>query len=524
MRRILVLPLLVLLIGCANRVSPGGGPKDEKGPEVLTVVPEAGATGIRDDVEISISFDERIKAEEDDVFVSPGFPDFDVKIKGHSIELMPLDTLLSNTTYIVNISADVEDLRNNRLDGGYQLAFSTGDILDTLSIGGRIFDEDLEPAARARCCLWRLPMDSLRPPDYIGWPDSSGVYKVGNLGEGSYIVGAFSRLDNGYLPALDRPYGIATHIANIPAVESFDLFMTERDTSALTVKMVNQRGMFMVELTLSGEVKVTSLTENDDGFEIYPKGEFAGKLSLLSDERMKKGNYLMEITGLTDIYGNETGIDSIAYEIRMQTDTLPPYTSKRLPNEKGKMEYGNDVELFFAVPVDFCEVDFRVINNDTAGISDTLVLDVRTELLSPFRAVARPQWPDISEYDKGEYRISKLTGRNGVSMSDSGWTSFRLIDAAEGGSVILPDLPFVCRSPIVRLKNKAETFPLMPTDSGYVALGIPSGNYSLFIFCDADGDSLLDGGGIFPLRFGEAAFVHPDSIGVRDKWVTEIGE
>ena len=163
--------LLVFAVGCANRVSPGGGPKDERGPELAAEFPENGAVGVDRLTQIRIDFDERINAEEKHVFVSPGFPEFEIKIRARGFVLTPQDTMLSNTTYIVNISSDVEDLRNNELNGGHQLAFSTGEQLDTLEILGKVYDEDLEPAKGASCCLWTLPFDSLRPPDYIGWAD-----------------------------------------------------------------------------------------------------------------------------------------------------------------------------------------------------------------------------------------------------------------------------------------------------------------------------------------------------------------
>ena len=57
---ILVVFLSVLFINCANRGTPGGGPKDETPPVIIKSVPENYSTNFSGN-EIKVYFDEYVK-------------------------------------------------------------------------------------------------------------------------------------------------------------------------------------------------------------------------------------------------------------------------------------------------------------------------------------------------------------------------------------------------------------------------------------------------------------------------------
>ena len=68
------------------------------------------------------------------------FPDF--RIKGKELVIDFNDSLRSNTTYTINISAAVKDITENNVLPDFQYVFSTGDYIDSFYFTGRVVDAE----------------------------------------------------------------------------------------------------------------------------------------------------------------------------------------------------------------------------------------------------------------------------------------------------------------------------------------------------------------------------------------------
>ena len=107
----------ILMVRCANPVSPEGGPKDSKPPRVLTTDPQNLSTRFRT-TGFTLEFDEYVtlKNAATEVFFSPPLKYLpDLKLRGKSLNVTFEDTLASNTTYSVNFGKSVADLTEGNI-------------------------------------------------------------------------------------------------------------------------------------------------------------------------------------------------------------------------------------------------------------------------------------------------------------------------------------------------------------------------------------------------------------------------
>ena len=136
--------LLILFAACAEVVTPPGGPEDKQGPYLLESEPENGALNVPPGNTITMYFSERIVKPRlgQAVFVSPRPTEQpEVKFKPDRIIVTLPDSFQVNQTYVISVSSAVTDLRNNRLDTGVTVAFSTGDVIDSGRVAGVLFKE-----------------------------------------------------------------------------------------------------------------------------------------------------------------------------------------------------------------------------------------------------------------------------------------------------------------------------------------------------------------------------------------------
>ena len=146
MRRFLVsivsIVLLVLANGCARQGYPTGGPKDEEPPVALGCKPANESRHFADN-KFYIQFDEYVvlKNASENVLVSPPMknkPEITTKGKGVLVKIK--DTLQENTTYLFQFKEAIADFTEGNLLPSYEYVFSTGEAMDTMSLGGRVID------------------------------------------------------------------------------------------------------------------------------------------------------------------------------------------------------------------------------------------------------------------------------------------------------------------------------------------------------------------------------------------------
>ena len=182
---------------CANAVAPTGGPKDERPPKVVEAVPENRSTNFIGK-KIEITFDEYITLENanQNVMISPPLSEKpDIKLKNKTVVIKFKETLAANTTYTINFGSSIKDLHEGNQFKDYVYSFSTGNVIDTLSIAGKVLNaEDKKPVdgvyvslyAADRDNLDSLPMTTI--PDYLTKTDKEGKFRLDGLADKKYLV------------------------------------------------------------------------------------------------------------------------------------------------------------------------------------------------------------------------------------------------------------------------------------------------------------------------------------------------
>ena len=206
----MLLTLPVLCWQCAQQGSPTGGPKDEDPPVVEECHPPNYSTRF-EAKKIEITFDEYIVLDNvnQELVVSPPMEEKpQVKLKKKTLVIQFEEELKDSTTYTLNFGSAIKDLHEGNKLLNYEYVFSTGDVLDSLSVKGTLlYAEDLtKPDEPVSILLYDDLRDSvplLDIPLYVGRSDDSGVFSVNNLKEGEYKV--FALKDGNYNTLFDLP-------------------------------------------------------------------------------------------------------------------------------------------------------------------------------------------------------------------------------------------------------------------------------------------------------------------------------
>ena len=230
--------LMLLLIGCANRgIGPQGGPRDSVPPTVMKEDPMNRTTNFKAK-KIEITFDEYIQSDNaaENILMSPPMkqmPDF--RFVGKKVLIQLNDTLKPETTYTIDFGRAICDFTEKNPLAGYRYAFSTGEVIDSMSVEGTVLNsEDLKPAIGVLVGAYADKADSVfeqRAFDYVSKTDSSGYFHIDNMRPGTYSIYALQDISRDYFyqPGEGLAFGMVQESV-FPIVDSLELDSVEVDS------------------------------------------------------------------------------------------------------------------------------------------------------------------------------------------------------------------------------------------------------------------------------------------------------
>ena len=197
---------LVACIGCANQgAGPQGGPRDTIPPVVVKETPVNGTLTFSSK-KIEIQFDEYIQLADiqKNVLISPPQQKApEVKAIGKNLSIVFQEELIDSTTYTIGFGAAICDYNEKTPLLDYVYAFSTGDVIDSLSIAGKVYDaESLDPISDVLVGIHSNHSDSVltsKPFSRITRSDSEGYFTIHNMREGAYRLYALNDISRDYL-------------------------------------------------------------------------------------------------------------------------------------------------------------------------------------------------------------------------------------------------------------------------------------------------------------------------------------
>lgn len=202
----IIILLLVLLSSCANLGGgPQGGPRDTIPPKVEKESPLNGTLNF-DAKRIEIHFDEYIQLGDiqKNVLISPPQQKApEIKAIGKTLSVVFADPLIDSTTYTLDFGSAICDYNEKTPLNGYIYSFSTGDVIDSLAISGRVYNSaNLDPVAGVLVGIHINPADSAlttTPFIRITRTDEDGYFTIHNMRGGSYRLFALDDISRDYL-------------------------------------------------------------------------------------------------------------------------------------------------------------------------------------------------------------------------------------------------------------------------------------------------------------------------------------
>ncbi len=192
----------IMIAGCAKISSPTGGPKDKEPPVILKSVPGNGARNFRGK-KIVITFNEYVVLDKinEKFMVSPPMERKpEILIRGKNVIIEYDEELRDSTTYTFYFQDAVRDLNEGNAISNYQFVFSTGPVIDSLSVTGNIYkSNDLNPPEATLVVLYIEKEDSAfmkHIPAYIAMSDKNGYFRIDNVGAREYKIYALKDADN----------------------------------------------------------------------------------------------------------------------------------------------------------------------------------------------------------------------------------------------------------------------------------------------------------------------------------------
>ena len=200
--------ILIFATSCAQIVSPTGGPKDEDPPvlDTLNSTPNFQTNFTKQELEFQ--FDEWVQLKDvfNQVVTSPplryGPPEVYLRKKSVRLKFDEREELKENATYLINFGDAIRDLSENN-PTELRFVFSTGDFIDSLSIGGKVLDSfSGEPVEDIIVMLYDNLSDTVvrtERPFYFTKTDKTGKFTIENLRADTFKVFALMDTNLDYL-------------------------------------------------------------------------------------------------------------------------------------------------------------------------------------------------------------------------------------------------------------------------------------------------------------------------------------
>lgn len=204
--KLTTLALITLVVySCAITQAPGGGPKDTK-PPMFTAADPANNSVNFSGKKITLTFSEYVKLKNLDKFllISPPLNQLpDIREGGKTLTIRIKDTLRANTTYKFYMGDAIVDITEGNPLRNFSYAFSTGTVIDSLSLSGKVTNAfTLEPQKDLFVLLYSKTEDSvpyLERPVYVTRTYDNGNFVFTNLASGKYRLLALKDVNGDYV-------------------------------------------------------------------------------------------------------------------------------------------------------------------------------------------------------------------------------------------------------------------------------------------------------------------------------------
>jgi len=258
----LLLPSSLLLLNCANPGTLTGGAKDERPPQLDTLLSTPNLQTNFEKQTIELTFDEWIKLNNvfEQVVISPPIipnPEITLKKRTVILEFDEKVELRENATYVINFGEAVQDLTESNPAEKLRFVFSTGDYIDSLEVSGTVKDALTDEAVEdVLVMLYDNLSDTVvrtEIPFYFARTDKEGNFTISNVRTDTFKVFALEENISNYLFdfANERIDFLDTFlVVNDSSVNRLEFAIFQEDPD-LEVKNINQDQYGLTTITFN---------------------------------------------------------------------------------------------------------------------------------------------------------------------------------------------------------------------------------------------------------------------------------
>lgn len=344
--------LIVFLYSCARPANPTGGPTDEIPPAINEEESTKNFQTNFTDKEIVLVFDEyvELKNASQQIVVSPpstNFLKYTVRGKKIIVEFPEDEELREDATYQINFGSAIKDYTaGNSLDN-FTFVFSTGDIIDSLTLSGYVNDAaTAEPVPEVLVMLYDNLSDSAfitQKPFYFSSTDDAGKFEIKNIKEDTFQLFALKDAN------LSLTYDQASE--SIAFLDT-TIYLPDTNLSNIILELFDER-------------EIPSVLKHDQKRKNY------GVISFSDELRQMTLNPLDELTSFEYLitkdscqYWYTTTLDSFQLEMNCEGN-LDTFEIKKITKKKAQPKVkwidppvqasyfpGDSIILSFNVPID----------------------------------------------------------------------------------------------------------------------------------------------------------------------------
>lgn len=559
----------LMIAACATQVAPTGGPEDKLPPRVAGVLPAPKTANHPNELYVKLEFDEWINASipRGAISISPPIEKkLRYEVHGKTLEVYSRAELDTGTTYTVTFAGGIKDLRGNALAKPFQVVFSTGATIDSLTLSGRVMVPDslvrkksypsvglylMGPDRESKRYLEKyrdtvthvldsLPMLTKEEPLYLTAADSIGNFTFTGLKAGRYRVIAF--VDGNGNHKIEPSSELAgVWISDLQLNESTRdtlwIPLADQDSSLLEMGTLSQPFANVLEANFTRPVYFDSsfadtancYMTSASGDTLYPRLVYlgTGKAPRFYFDPKPKDEVLYKFLCRTGRDSLNRALDTARNyaEIEwkeMEGDTLAPSIQTVKTTGKAKNVFPNDsLVVIYNKPVldSLKDMFFIVEGKDTTQVS--------VKKLDPIRyAVERSApWPTDSKFSllRG-YRDTTLAkaDSNGVrdTVIETKYQSklvFESISKLKFASMV-GRIPEAKGGAIVRLKS-VETgnfeYAKCSAHGAFSFNDLVEGDYIIDYYYAEEGSNLPSGGSLQPFKYGSAWRAPLDTLKIK---------
>jgi uncharacterized protein (DUF2141 family) len=508
----------IIVTACANIQPPTGGPEDTKAPEVTNLTPPNNSTNFKGNT-IVLEFDEFVEAPtlREKMIISPIVEgEYDILTRKKVTTIKFVKGLEPNTTYSINFGDAIKDVTKGNFAENITLAFSTGPIIDSLYIKGRVVDFVKETGLKDISVQLYKSGDTATiqhsKPMYLSKTDVNGNFTIKNIKQGTYHLYALEDQNKNY--KYDNEKERIAYLKDI-AVDSFitnlSLGLTRIDTKAPNIFSKKQEY----------DYQLISLSEGVEQYNILHEGT-QPVLSEISDDRKKlkvfnnfdSKDSITLYFQLTDSAGNQ-GIDTlkVLFEEYKDRNNKNPFTIV-LGEKTNEVNKNQDIKIRFSKPAKIFNPDAIKIKADSLFFEpDSNTFSIDSNLMG-FTIQKSPVFKDslILTFEKGAF-IS-LHGDSSTELK-----SFLRLKNEENFGILGGTIETNIENYIFQLlDDKDKIIHSEKNIQKFYYTWLSPGSYQLRLLVDLNGNGRWDSANLVTNQQPEPIIYFKEKVNLRANW------